>query len=283
MPSAAAQARMRLAPPIALAFLVAAAAAIALGQPYRPGDDVGYSLGLAGGVMMLALLLYPARKHLAVMRRAGPMKPWFQAHMALGVLGPVLVLLHTGFRVGSVNAAVAVGCMVVVAVSGLIGRYAYRNIHHGLYGRRASLAEFEARMVDSSRGLAPLLKWSPAIAARLERHKARAFDASGPWWRRAARFLALGVHTWLAARDCDREVARVVADAARARGHDDERTRRLAAKGRRLVRAYLLSIRRAAQFTAYERIFSLWHVLHIPLVWLLVASAAYHVLAVHMY
>ena len=41
--------------------------------------------------------------------------------------------------------------------------------------------------------------------------------------------------------------------------------------------------KRQAQFGAFERIFSLWHVMHIPLVYLLVLSAAYHVLAVHMY
>lgn len=42
-------------------------------------------------------------------------------------------------------------------------------------------------------------------------------------------------------------------------------------------------MRAAASFSAYERIFSLWHVMHIPLVYLMVLSAAWHVLAVHMY
>ena len=33
----------------------------------------------------------------------------------------------------------------------------------------------------------------------------------------------------------------------------------------------------------FERIFSLWHVVHIPLVYLLVGTAIWHVIAVHMY
>ncbi len=283
MPAAVAQPLMRIATPLAIAFFLAAAAVVVLNPPYRSGDEIGYPMGLVGGIMMLALLLYPLRKRLPILRAAGPMKPWFQAHMALGILGPVLVIFHTGFQVRSVNAAVALACMVVVSLSGVVGRFAYRNIHHGLYGRRASLAEFEAGMVDSSRGLAPLLKAAPRIAARIERYKARAFDASGPWWWRAARFLLLGLHMRLTVRACDREMARVLAGASRARRWNDAQTARLAARGHRLVRAYLLSLRRASQFTAYERIFSLWHVLHIPLVWLMVASAAYHVLAVHMY
>lgn len=274
---------MRLVAPLALVSFATVAAAVAMRQPWRPGDDVGYLLGLTGGIMMLALLLYPARKRLPAMRRAGPMKPWFQAHMVLGILGPTLVLFHTGFRVGSLNAAVALGCMVVVSLSGIVGRFAYRNIHHGLYGRRASLKEFEARMIESSRGLAPLLRLAPAIAARLERHKARAFDTSGSWWRRAARFLGLGARTRLAARSCELEMKALVEAVAHERGWNEATKRARIARGRRMLRAYLLSIRRASQFTAYERIFSLWHVLHLPLVWLLVATAAYHVLAVHMY
>jgi hypothetical protein len=38
-----------------------------------------------------------------------------------------------------------------------------------------------------------------------------------------------------------------------------------------------------AQFTLYERLFSLWHVLHLPLFYMMVISALLHVLAVHMY
>ncbi len=42
---------------------------------------------------------------------------------------------------------------------------------------------------------------------------------------------------------------------------------------RKLVRRYLNSVVRVAQYTAYERLFSLWHVAHIPFVYLLVVSA----------
>ena len=58
------------------------------------------------------------------------------------------------------------------------------------------------------------------------------------------------------------------------------RRERLAAK---LVRRYLNAVVRVAQFTAYERLFSLWHVAHIPFVYLLVISAVVHVVAVHAY
>jgi hypothetical protein len=46
---------------------------------------------------------------------------------------------------------------------------------------------------------------------------------------------------------------------------------------------YLYGVERAAQFKVFERIFALWHVIHIPLVYMLVATAIWHVVAVHMY
>ena len=50
-----------------------------------------------------------------------------------------------------------------------------------------------------------------------------------------------------------------------------------------LARRHLREAERVAEFTAYERVFALWHVLHIPLIFLLAASAIFHVIAVYMY
>ena len=62
---------------------------------YTPGDDVGYYLGLVGGVIMLLLLTYPLRKYLHSFRNWGVVRHWFSFHMIMGVVGPVLVLAHS--------------------------------------------------------------------------------------------------------------------------------------------------------------------------------------------
>jgi hypothetical protein len=49
------------------------------------------------------------------------------------------------------------------------------------------------------------------------------------------------------------------------------------------IDAFLDAVRDAAQFHTYERLFSLWHIFHIPLVYMMVFSAFYHVYAVHAY
>jgi hypothetical protein len=55
------------------------------------------------------------------------------------------------------------------------------------------------------------------------------------------------------------------------------------AQARATTRSYLRSVLRVAQFSAYERVFALWHVLHVPFVYLLLLTAGFHVFAVHAY
>jgi hypothetical protein len=49
------------------------------------------------------------------------------------------------------------------------------------------------------------------------------------------------------------------------------------------IRDSIRVARDAAQFRTYERLFSMWHIFHIPLVYMMVFSGIYHVISVHMY
>jgi len=62
---------------LAGAALVALAWWVSRAGWFKAGDDFGYTLGVVGGVLMLVLLLYPARKYLRALRRAGKVKRWF--------------------------------------------------------------------------------------------------------------------------------------------------------------------------------------------------------------
>ena len=54
-------------------------------------------------------------------------------------------------------------------------------------------------------------------------------------------------------------------------------------RARKLIDRYLDAVVRVAQYTAYQRLFALWHLAHLPFVYLLVISAVVHVIAVHAY
>jgi hypothetical protein len=58
---------------------------------------------------------------------------------------------------------------------------------------------------------------------------------------------------------------------------------RLRRSTRRYLGKRLAEIRKVAQFAFFERLFSLWHIIHVPFFLMMVMSALVHVLAVHMY
>ena len=100
-------------------------------------EGIGYWLGIAGVSCVGLLLLYPVRKRIPGLRFIGSVPAWFHLHMALGLVAPTLILYHAGFRTGSVNAAVALVSMLVVAGSGLLGRMLYVRIHRTLHEKRS--------------------------------------------------------------------------------------------------------------------------------------------------
>jgi hypothetical protein len=138
-------------------FTVAVLLALWLGWVSRddngltPVSGAGYWLGVAGSVLMLALLLYPLRKRLRSLRAIGSVTFWFNTHMILGVLGPVLIIWHANFRLGSINCSVALITTLVVAISGVFGRYLYSKVNATLYWRKTEAREVVAD-ADELRG-----------------------------------------------------------------------------------------------------------------------------------
>jgi hypothetical protein len=250
---------------------------------FEPGSEMGYNLGLAGGIMMLVLFLYPLRKHFRLMHGLGPARYWFALHMAMGILGPLFILAHSRFQVGSVNAGVALGSMCLVAGSGIVGRFIYTKIHHGLYGRRASLEEMRAQAGLNSSEVQSRLFFAPKVEAALHRFEAVALTGHTNPLAGAWAFVMLWLRAWYAYLYCACELQRLYKAHARKRDWDQAKYRRRLKAANHLVRTYLRSIREVAHFNTYERLFSLWHVLHVPLVYMLILSAIAHVVAVHMY
>jgi len=250
---------------------------------FKPGDDVGYWLGVAGAVMMLILFSYPLRKHLRFMHRWGKVKWWFLVHMALGIGGPLLILIHSNFHTASLNASVALYSMLIVALSGVAGRFIYVRIHRGLHGERSRLGDLQARAGLATGEMKSRFRFAPEVAERLLAFEADAIssDASlAAMWRKV---VVLPIRQRIVYRACVRELNIRLAAIARDRAWSRDYLRTRRRKGAALTRRHLLSIVRVAQFSAYERLFALWHVAHVPFVYLLVFSALFHVYAVHAY
>jgi hypothetical protein len=252
-------------------------------QLVTPEEGVGYWLGIAGGSLMLLLLLYPLRKRMRFLHGLGATKHWFRMHMIFGLLGPLLILYHSNYQLGSFNSRVAFYCMLLVASSGIIGRHFYAAIHRGLYGRKTSLQELQKDLrasVENSHGLAKLM---PKLVNRLEKLSAdlqsdRIRQTIGIRrslkWTFTHTFVRLSL-LWTARREL-----RVAAVRYPVVARERKRIYRTAA---RYIRDFTVRTGRVAQYSFYDRLFGLWHVLHLPIFFMMVLSALVHVLAVHMY
>jgi hypothetical protein len=250
---------------------------------FTPGDDVGYYVGMVGGILMLLLLLYPLRKHVAAFRNWGKVKGWFAVHMVLGITGPILVLAHSTFHMHSTNASVALVCMLVVAGSGIVGRFFYTKVHRGLYGEKATLQELQADAGLESAEVRSRLHFAPGVEQRLADFQRFALGERRGFAAQAGRFLTLGWHRFQVRRACARELRATLRSVAQERGWEPDKYRRRLRAAQDLVTAYLALTQRVADFSVYDRLLQLWHVAHVPLVYLLVISGIAHVVAVHMY
>jgi hypothetical protein len=248
-----------------------------------PKQGIGYWLGITGGTLMLLLLLYPLRKRIRLLHALGPTRIWFRMHMIFGLLGPLLILYHSNFHLGSFNSQVAFYSMLLVAGSGIIGRHFYAGIHRGLYGRKTSLQEVQQELTESIANNHGLARYMPELVARLERNAADLRDHSirrtigirrSLRWTLTHHFERLSL-LWLARRELKAAAAQSPNIA-----RNQKELRRAAAQ---YIREFTVLTGRVAQFSLYERLFALWHILHLPIFFLMVLSAFVHIFAVHVY
>ncbi len=248
-----------------------------------PKRGVGYALGIIGGSLMLILLLYSARKRIKWLEFLGPTPAWFRFHMVLGIVGPLCILYHSNFSLGATNSNVALFCMLTVSGSGLIGRYIYSRIHHNLYGSRLSLGELR-KGAEALRTASGTFAFLPELPERLDKAETRLLSA-GPTVPILGA-IRLGVTSWISS--IERRRLRTYIRAKLREG--SRRSAAVAAESPRLKRAVfayvdrrLAATRRVAGFEAYERLFSLWHALHLPLIFMMIIAGVVHVVAVHVY
>ena len=250
---------------------------VATSPYYTPRSDFGFYLGVVGALMMVAMLTYPLRKRLRVLQRWGALKHWFRWHMVMGIVGPTLVLFHSTFHLRSLNATIALVSMLIVVASGVIGRFVYTRIHYGLYGRRASLKQIQQEFAGQSDDMKSRFHMVPRVEQWLKSYEQTAGLIKPSVITMWGHLAALGWKRRICSFRCARELRAVL----RSERHPEFPGG--APEAIRLARRYLREAERVAEFTAYERIFSLWHILHIPLIFLLAASAIFHVIAVYMY
>ena len=246
-------------------------------------SGLGYVLGIAGASFILLLLIYPLRKRYRILQRLGCIRSWFRLHMIMGVLGPVFIIFHANFQTGSLNSTVALYAMLLVAASGLVGRYIYTRIHQGLYGKRAQMEDLQSELSEERHALQFAFSAVPKTREALLSYAARSRTSgrkslagslrsycSGMLWRRHWYHIKAELHHQFKSGDLGLLLS-------------TQDKQKLERKLRKQSKTFLRHTVKVTRFSFWERLFSLWHVLHIPLVFVLLFTIVMHVYAVHRF
>jgi hypothetical protein len=219
----------------------------------KPGGTLGRAFGIVGASLMTVMLLYSVRKRARPLRKAGPLSMWLDFHIFCGVIGPLLIVLHSSFKVQGL-VALSFWSMIAVALSGVLGRYLYLQIPRTRAGDERTLAEVEAEGRELSARLREL-GMSEETLAELE-----AIAATKGAVRRRLRLRAF-------ARSLT-----VAQSHSRTGGH--ELVAAITAKARLQ--------RRILMWHRVQELFHYWHVFHKPFAIVMYVFLIVHIVVVSM-
>jgi dihydropyrimidine dehydrogenase (NAD+) subunit PreT len=135
---------------------------------FKPSGSWGHGIGILATGVMLLNFIYPVRKRARWLKRKGSIAPWLRFHVFVGLLTPPVILFHSAFQWGNRLATATYVSLVVVVVTGLVGRFIY-----GLFRVDAQeikrAAELRARLQPMVTALGAMPNADPARAAALDR------------------------------------------------------------------------------------------------------------------
>ena len=274
---------LRIAISVSVVVVIALAWFVATSEPYKAKSSFGHNLGWVGGGMMFIMLAYSLRKRFRFLNGLGQLRYWFQMHMVFGIVGPLLALFHSTFKIGAMNSRIALYSMLLVAGSGIIGRFVYRHIHHGLYGRKATLAEVEQQMKEGAESLNTVFGSVPSIGEKLAGFQSFAFRKLDGAWAHTWHFLILRIRGRSIARAARREARHAVDRMGREQNWSRGELLFHRRSAKEQINNYVDAIYSTATFVTWERLFALWHVVHVPFIYLFFISVVVHVIAFYMY
>ena len=232
----------------------------------RSSGLAGHSLGIIGTGFLILTLPYLLRKKVKRLSKVGTMKGWLEFHIFCGLFGPVLITLHTTLKFNGI-VSVSYWSMVLVVLSGFVGRYLFVRIPKTIRGKELDRSELEQRALELKERVyaalpAPLIEKvetleRDTLALVTERHSPAARLTGGLRVRREMAEVRKEVRRLRLAPGVLEETLEVIQERA-------------------------LLLRRIVLLNRRKELFAAWHVFHKPLVYVMFLILIVHV-AVALY
>jgi len=241
----------------------------------RPSGTIGIKLGMFGVFLFFLIYLYPLRKRWGWLGRQGNSRHWLDFHVVMGATAPLIIAFHSSFKFGNI-AGMAFWSMLVVTLSGFVGRYLYSQIPRGLSAAELSRKELQEREETLRKDLAEQratfgfcvdalyqlptadqVAKTPMVAALLSMFL---IDFKRPFKASLVRLQEAGFGPWLFS----------FCGLLPTRDRKLERAIRVAQKEATLSKHILF-------LTRTQQVFQLWHVVHRPFSYAFAILAILHI------
>jgi len=225
-------------------------------------DFFGHSIGVLGFILMLMTeTLYSIRKR-SRSARWGRIADWLDFHIFTGVVGPYMVLLHSSWKYNGLAGVVTL-LMIIVVVSGFVGRYIYTAVPRTVDGAEIESFQLEQQIAQNDEELKNWLTAQPeSVRALRQRFRQQSqIPTSGMTLMLIRPVLDLEerFRWWLAKRRAEPVIR------AQFQHLED------------LMRQQTRLRRQIASLTIARRLLALWHTVHVPIGMALFTSAFIHI------
>ncbi|NUM44193.1 MAG: hypothetical protein HUU38_05755 [Anaerolineales bacterium] len=228
----------------------------------------GHSFGVIGFLLMLMTeFLYSQRKR-SRSARWGKMANWLQFHIFTGIVGPYLVLLHSSWKFNGLAGVVTL-LMIVVVLSGFVGRYIYTAVPRSADGAVLESDDLEQAIADSETTLQNWLTAYPRTANQLRPLLA---SAGGQGQNELALIFGRGLLEWQT-RFQWWQLKNQLQGLPREQIHQLES----------LLRRRQVLQRQIASLAMARRLLALWHAVHVPIGMTLFFAAFVHIIGAIYY
>lgn len=229
----------------------------------KASGSYSHGLGILGSAMItIGVITYSTRKRIRKLWKLGMLSRWLEFHIALCLLGPVLVVYHTTFKAGGI-AAISLWSMLSVAGSGIVGRYLYSLMPRNIKG-----TELTAQQMQDE-----LDRLGEVLGAN--KHGAQLMAAMDGFYNSIAppESITQTVSVLVRLQQSKGQIRRAIRRIVGTQGLNHTQSMQLGDAAR--SRSSLLQ--KMTVFKQVERMFHYWHVIHLPFTVIMFLTLAAHV------
>ena len=232
----------------------------------KPSGILGHGYGIIGTLMMIiGVSIYMIRKRLRLLFNFGYLKYWLELHIFLCTVGPILVLYHTAFKFGGI-VSVSFWSMVLVVLSGIIGRFIYLQIPRTIQGKEIDMKDLLSMRQELEDKLGQEMLFDTRLLNELD------VLASPERYKTKNLFTALILYSKDFFR-IKKFLYKLKKNVLRA-GFSKFRRKELISK----AQAEIILSRRLGMLRSMQNLFHYWHIIHLPFALVMFVIMIVHVI-----